>query len=79
MHYSTVRLCQGMGYVTTDDEHEGRGRAIRKASYDDIHKHVPSASDTNRTHKPPDPRNQPINRRTLSQVRHTSRRTPKSC
>jgi len=31
VHYNTVRLHQGVGYVTPDDEHEGRGEAIRKA------------------------------------------------
>jgi transposase InsO family protein len=30
-HYNRVRLHQGIGYVTPDDEHEGRGEAIRKA------------------------------------------------
>ena len=30
-HYNTVRLHQGIGYVTPDDEHEGRGQTIRKA------------------------------------------------
>jgi putative transposase len=30
-HYNTVRLHAGIGYVTPDDEHEGRGAAIRKA------------------------------------------------
>ncbi len=30
-HYNTVRLHQGIGYVTPDDEHEGRGHTIRKA------------------------------------------------
>jgi putative transposase len=30
-HYNSVRLHQGIGYVTPDDEHEGRGEAIRKA------------------------------------------------
>lgn len=28
--YNTVRLHAGIGYVTPDDEHEGRGEAIRK-------------------------------------------------
>jgi len=31
VHYNSVRLHQGIGYVTPDDEHEGRGEAIRKA------------------------------------------------
>ena len=31
VHYNTVRLHQGVGYVTPDDEHEGRGETIRKA------------------------------------------------
>ena len=30
-HYNTVRLHAGIGYVTPDDEHKGRGQAIRKA------------------------------------------------
>jgi putative transposase len=31
VHYNTVRLHQGIGYVTPDDEHHGRGQAIRDA------------------------------------------------
>ena len=30
-HYNTVRLHAGIGYITPDDEHEGRGEQIRKA------------------------------------------------
>jgi putative transposase len=30
-HYNTIRLHAGIGYVTPDDEHTGRGEAIRKA------------------------------------------------
>ncbi len=30
-HYNGVRLHEGVGYVTPNDEHEGRGEAIRKA------------------------------------------------
>lgn len=29
--YNTVRLHVGIGYVTPDDEHHGRGHAIRRA------------------------------------------------
>jgi putative transposase len=29
-HYNGIRLHQGIGYVTPDDEHQGRGEAIRK-------------------------------------------------
>ncbi len=28
---NSVRLCAGIGYVTPNDEHEGRGKAFRKA------------------------------------------------
>ncbi len=30
VEYNTIRLHAGIGYVTPDDEHEGRGEAIRK-------------------------------------------------
>jgi putative transposase len=30
-HYNTVRLHAGIGYVTPDDEHHGRGPQIRRA------------------------------------------------
>ena len=31
VHYNTVRLHEGIGYVTPDDEHHGRGERIRRA------------------------------------------------
>jgi putative transposase len=31
VHWNTIRLHAGIGYVTPDDEHSGRGEAIRKA------------------------------------------------
>jgi len=30
-HYNTIRLHEGIGYVTPDDEHHGRGEPIRRA------------------------------------------------
>jgi putative transposase len=34
--YNTVRLHAGVGYVTPDDEHDGRGEAIRQARRDGL-------------------------------------------
>ena len=34
IHYNTVRLHEAIGYVTPNDEHEGRGNAIRAARID---------------------------------------------
>jgi putative transposase len=36
-NYNTVRLHEGIGYVTPDDEHHGRGEAIRKARREGLH------------------------------------------
>jgi putative transposase len=36
VHYNTVRLHAGLQYVTPDDEHSGRGDAIRKARRDGL-------------------------------------------
>jgi transposase InsO family protein len=36
VHYNTVRLHAGLKYVTPDDEHNGRGDAIRKARRDGL-------------------------------------------
>ena len=34
--YNTVRLHESIGYVTPDDEHTGRGEAIRQARRDGL-------------------------------------------
>ncbi|WP_143226287.1 integrase core domain-containing protein, partial [Actinomyces provencensis] len=36
VHYNTVRLHESIGYVTPQEEHEGRGPAIRKARQDGL-------------------------------------------
>jgi putative transposase len=36
VHYNTVRLHEGIGYVPPDDEHTGRGPAIRQARRDGL-------------------------------------------
>jgi len=36
VHYNTVRLHASLQYVTPDDEHSGRGDAIRKARRDGL-------------------------------------------
>ena len=35
-HYNKVRLHEAIGYVTTEDEHQGRGPALRKARADGL-------------------------------------------
>jgi len=38
VEYNSVRLHQGLGYVTPNDEHEGRGETIRRARRDGLEK-----------------------------------------
>jgi transposase InsO family protein len=56
-HYNTVRLHEGIGYVTPDDEHHGRGPTIRKARQDGL-----TAARTHRI----------ATRRKLRQTQHTN-------
>jgi hypothetical protein len=36
--YNTVRLHQAIGYVTPDDEHHGRGEALRQAGREGLNR-----------------------------------------
>lgn len=56
-HYNTIRLHEGIGYVTPEDEHHGRGEAIRKARRDGLNTARTNRIATRRTmrHTPPEP------------------------
>ncbi len=54
--YNQVRLHAGIGYVTPDDEHHGRGDAIRQARRDGLaHAHDARIA-YRRTHRPEETR-----------------------
>jgi putative transposase len=48
-HYNSVRLHEGIGYVTPNDEHDGRGETIRKARQDGMETARQRRLATNRT------------------------------
>jgi len=50
-HYNTIRLHAGIGYVTPDDEHTGRGPAIRQARKDGMEAARQRRLATNHTHQ----------------------------
>ena len=54
-HYNTVRLHAGLGYVTPDDEHEGRGDAIRQARRDGLARARQARIDYRRNQRNPQP------------------------
>jgi transposase InsO family protein len=54
IHYNTVRLHEAIGYVTPDDEHEGRGPAIRKARRDGLRRAREQRIEYHRNNKPPE-------------------------
>ncbi len=54
VHYNTVRLHEAIGYVTPDDEHEGRGDATRTARRSGLER-----ADHNRRHWHRTQRDQP--------------------
>jgi putative transposase len=59
VHYNTVRLHQGIGYVCPDDEHEGRGKQIRKARQAGLEQARLQRLAWHREHRQDDPTNGP--------------------
>jgi putative transposase len=55
LEYNTVRLHAGVGYVTPDDEHHGRGDAIRQARRDGLAAARQARLDYRRTHRKDQP------------------------
>jgi len=53
--YNTVRLHAGIGYVTPDDEHQGRGPRIRRARARGLKRARQQRIDYNRNHPPEQP------------------------
>jgi hypothetical protein len=52
LEYNEVRLHQAIGYVTPDDEHHGRGPAIRRARLTGMRDAPRDRIDYNRNHPP---------------------------
>jgi putative transposase len=59
VEFNTVRLHAGIGYVTPDDEHEGRGPAIRKARRDGLAAARARRIDYHRQQRQPQPPGSP--------------------
>ncbi len=53
--YNTVRLHAGIGYVTPDDEHQGKGETIRQARRDGLRRADQARRAARRTTNPPKP------------------------
>ena len=59
VEYNTVRLHEAIGYVTPNDEHEGRGEAIRKARRQGLARARQQRLDHHRRHHNPNPEETP--------------------
>ena len=57
--YNQIRLHAGIGYVTPDDEHHGRGDAIRRARTDGLARARRARIDYHRTNHNHEPHNPP--------------------
>jgi putative transposase len=57
--YNGVRLHAGIGYVTPNDEHEGRGPAIRKARQAGLEQARLRRLACHREHRQPEPPEEP--------------------
>jgi putative transposase len=57
IHYNTVRLHESIGYVTPEDEHEGRGPGIRRARREGLERARVERIAYHRKHNLPEPGN----------------------
>jgi putative transposase len=51
-HYNNTRLHEAIGYVTPNDEHQGRGEIIRQARIDGLNQTDNDRRNHNRNTKP---------------------------